>query len=191
MNEVMLLRRLGTSVPLAVLVAVLAHVAGFGRDHAPGAAHAIDLLAALGVALATLAGAVLIRAFTTTVRDGRPVARAVHSRSLGWYATRVGGLVALAAIAFLAIEAFEGNIAIDGSLRAIAALLPLAILVVFLSRRADGSLRALGARLGLALGIRIARDNGARSHHRQLTRVIAQSAVRAGARRGRAPPRIA
>ncbi len=186
----MLLRRIGTGVPLAVFVAVLAHVAGFGRDHAPGTGHAIDLFAMLAVAFVTLASAIVVRAFAA-VRDGRHVAHRSDARSLGWHATRIAGLAALAAIAFAAIEACEGNANIGGSLRAIAALLPLATLIALLSRRAHRSLHALGSRIGVAYGVRAARGIAGSSRHRRLARVVARSTVRAGRRHGRAPPRIA
>ncbi|GAC1490802.1 MAG: hypothetical protein NVS1B2_01190 [Vulcanimicrobiaceae bacterium] len=184
----MLLRRLGSSVPLAVFVAVLAHVAGFGSTHAPGSQHAIELLVALAVALAALAGGIVVRA-ALAAAGHRRVAH-VPPSPLGHRLASAGVLAAFAALAFAAIEASEGNVIVDGSVRALVALLPIATLVTLLAPRARRALHAIGTRVAVALVAHVRRD-GARFAARRLVRAIARSADRRGTRLGRAPPHIA
>jgi len=134
----MSLRRLPGAALLAALVAVLAHVAGAGFDHAPGAAHAPDLLGSLGAALAL---AVLATFFGGAFRGVRPS-----------IATSTGGgksLLGLAAggfAGFLAIELLEGHLALGGALRALGAVLPAALAVMLAAGRIGRAAGLAGAR---------------------------------------------
>lgn len=183
----MLLRRLLVGGPLAVLVAVLAHVAGFGFAHAPGTTHALDLVVALGSALATLGSIVVLRGFA---RGRGPRARGVPvPLAQPWHA-RLGSiaeLIAFAALAFVAIEALEGNLAFGGSLRAIVALVPFAMLVGWLAPRAGTSLSDIGIALRASLQTR-GRYHIALAMAYTSARVVAISRAAATCRRGRAPP---
>ena len=174
----MLLRRLLVGGPLAVLVAVLAHVVGFGFAHAPGTAHALDLAVALGSALATLGSA--------TVLWGSARENELRARST---IASVAELSAFAALAFVAIEALEGNVALGGSLRAFAALVPIAMLVAWLAPRADTKLREFG--ISLRASLQRYRDDIALCFARASTRLLATSQTTSSRCRGRAPPQHA
>jgi hypothetical protein len=183
----MLLRRLLAGGPLAVLVAVLAHVAGFGFTHAPGTTHALDLAVALGSALATLVGVVVLRGFA---RGRGPRAQIVPVTLVRPWSTRfasVAELTGFAALAFVAIEALEGNLAFGGSLRAIIALVPIAMLVAWLAPHAGTTLREIGISLRAPLQTR-GRDNVAPTSAHPSARVVATSHTAIARRRGRAPP---
>lgn len=177
----MLLRRLFVGGPLAVLVAVLAHVAGFGFAHAPGTTHALDLVVALGSALATLGSIVVLRSFARG-RGPHPQSVPMHAR-LG----SISELIAFAALAFVAIEALEGNLAFGGSLRAIVALVPFAMLVDWLAPHAGTTLSDIGIALRDSLQTR-GRYRIAPASAYTSVRVVATSQAASARRRGRAPP---
>ena len=183
----MLLRRLLVGGPLAILVAVLAHVAGFGFAHAPGTGHALDLAIALGSAFATLGCAVVLRGFA---RGRGPTARStvrLPFPALLAKRTSVAELSAFAALAFVAIEALEGNLAFGESLRAIAALVPFAILVAWLAPQANRKLVEIGISLRTSFETR-RRDGAVLSFARESVHVFATSQCASSRRRGRAPP---
>ena len=187
---VMLLRRLFVGAPLAVVVAVVAHVAGFGFAHAPGTTHALDLAFALGSALAALAGGVILRGFARGRAFRLPGASQPLARSRHANLASVAQLTAFAALAFIAIEALEGNLAHVGSLHALVALValvPIAMVVGWLAPRAGATLCELGSSLRASLGTR-GRDPLALALARRSTRVFAASQFAFARRRGRAPP---
>ncbi len=135
----MTLRRLGLAVPLAVLVAVLAHVVGFGAEHAPGAAHAAGLLTTLGVALGLAA---LVTLFAAALRaDRRDGASPQQDRWLPLFLA-LGG-----AVAYGAIELAEGHTPLGGGAGALVSLVPAAALVSGLARLASRMLRLSGMAL--------------------------------------------
>jgi len=175
----MSLRRLPVAALLAAVVAVLAHVAGAGFDHAPGAARAPGLLGSLGAALAL---ALLGAFFAGALRGVRP-AIATH-RIRG---KTLAGLAAGGFAGFVAIEALEGHLALGGALRALAAVVPAALLVLLTAR----ALRRSAGRAG-AWFASFARSRGAAGAalvaspgRRRLA--APDSPGRSGAR-GRAPP---
>ena len=135
----MSLRQMGVVVPLAVLVAVLAHLAGFGADHAPGAAHAHGLLASLaaGLALSALA-TLLLGALRPHRRDRTPW------QQERWLPMLLAGGGALA---YASIEAVEGRFWSHGTVRSLVAIVPVAVVVWRLARCAATMLRSSGAAL--------------------------------------------
>jgi hypothetical protein len=177
----MTLRRALFASPLAVLVAVLAHVAAFGFSHAPGAERAPELFGTLGVALAFG----LVLTFASGLLGGaRASAEPATAR---WYGPLF--LALAGAASFGCIEYSEGHFAVRTLLEAAVVSIPIAYLVAFLARATRRALRAAGAgygdficralaRTGRA-SARIPRDFGAR---------VSRSLVVAAARRGRAPP---
>lgn len=177
----MTLRVSWAGLPLAVLVAVLAHVAGFGSSHAPGNGHATGLLVALGLALALLVASVFLLAAAGGSGAARSVARPGSPAN-------VLGLATLGAAVLLAIEIAEGHAALAGSLPALAALLPIAALVALVARHAHCSLDAAGARCRAGLRRAAPRIWGGFAAYATY-RVDARSAVRRDVSRGRAPPR--
>lgn len=176
------LRRLWAVIPLAVLVAELAHVAGFGQAHLPGGDHAGSLFVWLAVALVALALAALVRALVAT--PSRP------RTPIGEARTSVGLLASFALVAFAAIEIAEGHGVFGGGLRPLLAILPLAFLVSRFSRRVDRAIMRVAATIvAYARRSRIGSAGGhlARSHVRLETcgRIARRVA------RGRAPPQFA
>jgi hypothetical protein len=175
----MTLRRAFWALPLAVTVAVLAHVAVFGFSHAPGAGHAPELLSALG----TMLGLGLFGAFLGGAL-GAARGSITTERRLGYAPL---WLAAAAAGAFALIELSEGRLALGPWLEALAAILPLATGVAFAALSADRAARRAG--LGFAALARL-RPRSARAIF--ITRsgpVFALAYVAwPGMRRGRAPP---
>lgn len=174
------LRRLWAGLPLAVLVALLAHVAGFGFAHVPGGGHVASLLVTLAVALAALA----LAAFARAVFTRRSIATTTDVRkSAAW-------LAFLGAVAFAAIELAEGHGIFDAGLRPLLTTLPLALVVALFARGADRALARVAARIATYL-----RRERARTGSDYLGRTRARIATVAhDVRRatcGRAPPRFA
>ncbi len=134
----MYMRRLPIAAPLALLVAVLAHAAAFGDQHAAGMSHAATLLVVIGVALsaALCAGFVdaALRPKAAIATSGRP---AYFGAALVF-----GGLAA-----FWAIELLEGHLQLGGALRGSLAVVPAAVVVGWAARRAA----VLSERAGSAL----------------------------------------
>ena len=112
----MLLRRLGTIAPLAVLVAVLVHLALFGTEHAPGE-HAARLYSDLAAALALVALASVLYAALRARRHARRERRSVSQRALFPLELAAGGT-----LAFGLIELAEGHTPLAGGAWQLAAL---------------------------------------------------------------------
>ena len=166
------------AVPLAVLVAVLAHVAGFGTEHVAGGAYAGTLLTTLGAALGAAFAAGFLDA---AIRPGIRIATWSRDRYLAH--TLLGGGL----LAYTAIEVLEGHANLGGSLRASLALVPSAAIVAWIARfaadlcnRAGTALAALDAVIR-ALGRLIAPPP-------RLVPVRVPTQPVYGRRRGRAPP---
>lgn len=99
-------------------------------------------------------------------------------------------LAAIGALAFLAIEGLEGNLALGGSLRsvvALVALVPIAMLVRWLAPRAGTALCEIGISLRASLQTR-GRETSALVSTRASMRVVATSQTVFTRDRGRAPP---
>jgi len=147
----MTLRRLPASLALAALVGVLAHLAAFGFEHAPGGAGAPKLLGSLLAALA-LAG---LLAFLGAALGRAPKAIATK-------VPRAYGVAALAAGGFASyglIELAEGHLGLGGALRALLAVAPIAAIVGgvaakigSVAERAGAALAAFAASAGDAAG---------------------------------------
>jgi len=188
----MFLRRLWLGGPLGVLVAVLAHVAGFGADHVPGSVHAAELLGVLGATLALLALAVFVRGVASgaiagvTARSAPPE----FARRLRTLAFDSAMLTLVGALAFALIEVCEGHLAVGGSLRAAFALLPVALGVAVLAPRAARSLHAAGSCVGASLaGPQRARNASVVT--RAMRRRHGCGRAQLGTLGGRAPPHLA
>lgn len=178
----MKLRGLLAGIPLAVLVAVLAHAAAFGFDHAPGAGSATGLIVTLAAGLALLLLSVFFGA-----------AVGFDTGSLAAYNRRgfsVLGLAALAAGAFVAIELSEGHIGGGGILRALIAVLPLAAAVAYLGRRAQRALARAGGSFA-EFARCIARGGIAGFVRCIANRIAGRRPASLRARSGRAPPSFA
>ncbi|GAC1548378.1 MAG: hypothetical protein NVS3B16_21250 [Vulcanimicrobiaceae bacterium] len=179
----MALRRLLVAVPLAVLVAVLAHVAGFGFAHAPGGDHASALFELLAGSLAALlAGAVYRGSVASTPT---PIATK-HAGRKGAVA-----LAVLAAGALAAIELAEGH-SLFGSagLLPLLALIPLAVAVRSAARCASGLAARAGGQLAVYLR-RVPGGSGAGFARRCRCRIRPYGSTVRRVTRGRAPPRFA
>jgi len=145
--SVLTVRRLFGTLPLAALVAVLAHVVTFGTAHAPGGAFASALLAALALAL----GLPLVATFL-----GLDCAARTDASSWIRNACTAAGNGIAAVLVFGAIEFAEGHTALP--LAALLAVLPLAALTLAglrLTRRIAG--RA-GLRARAWARVRVRRD---------------------------------
>jgi hypothetical protein len=178
----MTLRRALWTAPLAVSIAVLAHLAVFGLGHAPGAAYAPELLGSLGAALLLgLLGAFLGGA----VGRAQPVI--TTERRFGYAPLLLAGA---AAGTFALIELLEGHVAAAPLLLALAASLPLALGVLRLSGAARRAAHDAGHRLAVYLerAARAARP-AAFLLRGPGARAFAPAVVR-GSRRGRAPPAL-
>lgn len=177
----MTLRRAAAALPLALSVAVVAHVAGFGADHVPGGGHAAVLLFGLFAALAALAGWTFGAGYFG--RPSRPSIATSATDGYLWATLTAGG-----ALAFLAMEAIEGHLALaPGSLAALLALVPSALLVAICSRRLEASALRAGydsARVCEALP----RLSSSRAARGPVLAFSATSTYVARTTRGRAPP---
>lgn len=182
----MLLRRAGAIAPLAVLVAVLVHLALFGTEHAPGAEHAARLYANLGAALALAAlGSVLFAALRARRHSRRERRTASSQRVLFPLELAAGGT-----LAFGLIELAEGHTPLAGGSWQIAATAAVAYAVAAFARYVGRLLIRSGQALA-ALA-----DGVSRAYACSVVRRVWQShaacgATRAGACRGRAPPLFA
>lgn len=172
------LRWLWVGFPLAVLVAVLAHVTAFGSDHAAGGAYATALS---GI----LAGALTLRLGVAFARSARSVRGTFATRyDLGKSALL---LAIFAALAFAGIELSEGHAIFGAGLVPLVALLPIAFLVLVVARRVD----RFAARVGSLAAVYLRRPT-----RRVVAAFVRRSRSRAGAAavhdrrvaRGRAPP---
>jgi hypothetical protein len=168
--------------PLAVLVAVLAHLVAFGSQHVPGGSHAPALLGILGATLALgLVGAFAAGLFA---RPRPPIATDRSRR----YAPLL--LAAAGAAAYGLMELSEGHLALSAFLTAVLASLPLAYFVASAAHVARRAARQAGARCA-ALLERTPQNLGSRPallRGRQQTSLSA--AFFPGARQGRAPPAL-
>jgi hypothetical protein len=135
----MSLRRLPASLALAALVGVLAHLAAFGSEHAPGGAGAPVLLGSL---LAALALASLVAFLDAALRRSpAPIATKVP---------RGYAVTALAAAGFASyglIELAEGHLALGGALRALLGVLPIAAIVSGVATKIGWAAERAGAAL--------------------------------------------
>jgi hypothetical protein len=177
----MTLKRALSAAPLAVAVALLAHLAVFGFGHAPGAEHAAGLLAALAAALGLSFGATFLAGALGFVS---PIAT---SRRIG-YAGPLG-LAALSAVTFGLIECSEGHghLASAPWPAAVLAILPIAIAVAWLAGCAGRAV--YGAGNALAEYVPQPRRRRPSFFFLQRAQVPVRAASYApGARRGRAPP---
>jgi hypothetical protein len=164
---------------LAVSVAVLAHLVVFGTSHAPGAAHAPELLGTLGALLglgvfgAFLGGALGLRR--------TPIA----TRSQLRYEPL---LLALASAGtFALIEISEGHLALGPCFKALLVCLPLAFAALAVARATHRAVRAAGVRFAALTRPRRPRRAAIVLSRRRPPRTFA-TAVARGSRRGRAPP---
>ena len=178
----MTLRRLPAAAILALLVAVLAHVAGVGFDHAPGSAHAAALLGTLGVSLFFA----LAAAFCGGALRGRGPSIATTAAS-GYSAL---GLAAGGFAGYALIELFEGHLTLGGALRALVAVVPVALGVAFAARTIAAAAQRAGARFAGFVRVRGRRAAPRHPAHGR-SRLRAVSAFARRASRGRAPPALA
>ncbi len=176
----MSLRRLGLAAPLAILVAVLMHLALFGTHHAPGAEHAPQLLTSLGAGL-TLAALCAVLFAALYKRRGERKSRRLLD---------VGPLELLAggALAYALIELSEGRAPLgigvwQYSALAAAALsvFGLAALFARLLRFSGEALAAYAAVISRAYALPLIASDARRS-------LRARSAIARASCRGRAPP---
>jgi hypothetical protein len=175
----MTLKRALSAAPLAVAVAVLAHLAVFGSGHAPGAEHAAGLLTVLAAALGLSFGATFLAGALGSVA---PIAT---SRRIGYSGPL--GLVVLSAATFGLIEFSEGHLAAAPWLAILIAILPIALAVDRLSDRAERAFYDAGNALA-ALAPK-ARSGGPSVFFLQRAHVPVRAVSYApGSRRGRAPP---
>jgi hypothetical protein len=175
----MTLRRAFWALPLAVSVAVLAHLVVFGTSHAPGAAHAPELLGTLGVLL----GLGVFSAFL-----GGAVGRGRTSIATGPQLRYGSPLLAMASAGtFALIEISEGHLALGPFLAALVACLPLAFAALGFARATHRVAYAAGVCVaGLASRRQPARPAIVLTR-RAPSRTFAPAVAR-GSRRGRAPP---
>jgi hypothetical protein len=172
----MTLQRALWASPLAVAVAVLAHLAVFGSGHAPGADHAaslwVVLLGGLGLSVggAFIAGAI-----------GSKFPIATNGR-LGYAA-----LLAASAATFGLIEFSEGHLAGAPWLSAILVMLPLALAVSWLAGSAGRAAYSAGAAF-VAVVERDRRRRPALLILRRAAVPVRAASFASGTRRGRAPP---
>jgi hypothetical protein len=177
----MSVRRALFASPLAVVVAICAHLVALGFDHAPGAQRASELLGALGAALALG----IATAFASGLVRGARAEAAPHLAR--WYAPLF--LAAAGAASFGCIEFAEGHFALRALLEAALVSLPLAYVVAYLACAARSVLRAAGASYGDSVCAASSRASRAIVRlAREVRACIAHSFVVRGILRGRAPP---
>ena len=187
----MTLRRLLVAAPLALLVAFLAHLAGFGTDHVLGGQPGVALLcSALGALFALAGGA------TLTVALGRPRSLGEAADELRGMLPGAGDVVPFAAwlfggavVAFWSLELLEGHAPL-GALW----IVPVAALLALGAAAVSRAVVRWLARAGLSLA-KLADEIPLGSSPR-FVRLEARSLAvphlpRRGSRRGRAPPRLA
>lgn len=176
------LKRLWVGLPLAVLVALIAHLAGFGSTHLPGNDHASVLFGAVGLTLAAFLAAAFLRPLRSAARLSLATARPNGKAVLA--------LAGVAALAFAAIELAEGRGVFSSTVLPLLALVPIAVIVGSLARRAE----SLAERAGARVAVYFRRSQDRFSHLVLGTRARAAthptSVVVRRATRGRAPPRF-
>ena len=185
------LRRLLVAAPLALLVAVLAHLAGFGTSHELGGERGVALLLSALAALGGLAG---VAAFGAAL--GRPTGLAGVVRQLRAALPGSGEIAPFAAVlfggsllAFWSLELLEGH----GPLAALWVLPVAAVFALATAWTVRAATRWL-AEAGLAFAA-FARDVHAGLAvlfaPLEARSVRAHARSRYGSRRGRAPPQQA
>jgi hypothetical protein len=175
----MTLNRALWASPLAVAVAVLAHVVVFGAGHAPGAEHASGLLGFLAAALGLALGATFLAG---ALGVANPIAT---GRRFGYSAPLA--LTGLSAVTFGLIELSEGHPAAATWLAAILVMLPIALAVTWLAERTTRAVYGAGiAFASFALAPR--RRGPATSLLLRAYVPVRAVSIARGARRGRAPP---
>jgi hypothetical protein len=175
----MSLQRALWATPLALAVAVLAHLAVFGSGHTPGAEHATALWVALAAGLgSSLAGAFFAGAFGSK----RPIAT---NAGLGYGPF---ALAAASAVAFGLIELSEGRLGSVPWLPVAFAILPLALAVAWAGSRAGQAAYRAGASFAGCAGRPVRRGNPASLVLRRAAVPVRAVSFASGNRRGRAPP---
>lgn len=170
--------RLGVWLPLAVLVAVLAHGVRFGAQHLPAGAHAASLFGTLGAGLALAA---LTAVYLAALRPGEGVARRRCPPALPAPLT-LGGLGA-----YGLIELSEGRAPFAGGPSVLLTVILAAALVSGLFHLIAGMLAASGRALAaLTAGTKIRGVPPALG--RETCRILLRCRLAAGHARGRAPP---
>jgi hypothetical protein len=180
----MLLRRLGLIAPLAVLVAVLVHLALFGTQHAPGAEHAGRLFSSLGAALSLAAlGSVLFAALGLQRRRRREHRIAGAHRLFFPLELAAGGT-----LAFALIELAEGHSPLACGAWQFAATAAAAYAVALFARYVTRLLARSGDALAAFANTSHAPAPVAFAFVRTLRSARAYRASRPNACQGRAPP---
>ena len=183
------LRRLLAASPLAVVVAVAAHVAGFGSSHALGGALGVDIarLALIWLGLVAAGGLLWAAAWARPASLPTLASRLLAPLPGGGRFTALAATIAVGGTAvFTALEALEGH----PGLPTLASLLALAVAALMLS-----ALVQLAARAIAGLGLTLATLADACVNLAAPVRVIparariARPNPAALLRRGRAPPR--
>lgn len=174
----MLRYRLGVSLLLAVLVAVLAHGLRFGAQHLPAAGHAASLFGTLGAGLALAA---LAAVYAAALR------RRVAPASLGWKRALPAVLAVGGLGAYGFIELSEGHAPFAGGPAVVLAVALAAALVAGLFHVVSAMLATSGRALAALTPAPLSR--GVRSvlcfdgYH-----LLKRCRLGGGAARGRAPP---
>lgn len=186
----MALRRALVTAPLAVLVAIGAHLGGFGAEHALGGM-ASGGFVAIGIGGALMLGVAALAWVATSLRD----IDAGERRLLSLLPAR-GGIplaTALAGYGFLALaagEALEGRSPF-GTWATTLALIVSATLVAFAARRFARWLAAGGILIAtIVAGERRGPGQGPIAYAETIC-LASLSVFARGAHRGRAPPRFA
>src|SRR5580704_13446393 len=183
----MVLRRALVTAPLAVLVALAAHTAAFGADHAFGGSYAAAVLAA-GVGGALILGTLgLVWVSLAESQAGRAEGRLGALLPARGSILPAAVMLAVSGFAALAIgETIEGR-ALAGTVAALPALAFAAFIVAFTAKRIVYWLARGGVALAALLDLRL----GSAPPARFLAFAAAPIARRTGSRgtrRGRAPP---
>ena len=182
----MTLRRLGTFAPLAVLVAVLVHLAIFGTEHAPGAEHAARLYTGLGASLVLAALGSVMYAALRARRHARRERRAVGlHRALFPLQLAAGGT-----LAFALIELAEGHTPLAAGAWQFAATAAAACVVAAFAHHV-ARLLTLSGRALAAFASTVSRSPALSVFTRAFPSFRVRGAVRPDACRGRAPPLFA
>jgi hypothetical protein len=185
----MTLRRLLVTAPLALLVAVFAHLAGFGTGHELGGDHGASLISSALAALFALAGAGALAAALGRADSPADVAAELR-RALpgsGELLPFAAWLFAGSLPAFWGLEVLEGHgpfgagwMLPAAALAALGVALAVRLLTGWLAQ-AGLALAALAAAVGLAVAPRLA--------PLEIRSLSAAQRLARGTRRGRAPPR--
>jgi hypothetical protein len=188
----MSLARLPAAIVLASLVALTAHLLGFGTSHTMGGIHGGELLAAILAAAAVLSLVGIGRIAFARRRLTWTEATDLLSKSLplqGPLIIRAGLLLAGASLIFAASEALEGR-GLTTSIWALFALPAAAAAAAYAARKIAGSLAGLGLALRAVIGdatLTIALPGLALA----VVPGTSRSSDLGRAHRGRAPPNVA